>query len=153
MAKKTTKRKTTKKKARGRRPAAKSGGGGALGTVSSEALQAELARRRREASALQRKRDRLLGQLQDVERQLRDAGLATGGAGGGRRRPRNSSSLVDAMHAVLTGAEMSVTQLADAVQAAGYITTSPNFRTIVNQTLINNKNKFKRVSRGVYTAK
>ncbi len=35
----------------------------------------------------------------------------------------------------------------------GYMTTSPSFRTIVNQTLINHPKRFKRVSRGVYTAK
>ena len=47
--------------------------------------------------------------------------------------------------------EMSVTEAADAVRANGYITTSPNFRTIVNQALIRDA-RFKRVGRGLYTA-
>ena len=47
---------------------------------------------------------------------------------------------------------MSVTEMAEAVQAAGYHTESENFRTIVNQTLIKNPDAFRRVSRGRYTA-
>lgn len=47
---------------------------------------------------------------------------------------------------------MSVTEVAEAVQRQGYKTTSPSFRTIVNQTLINS-GKFRPVSRGQYTAK
>jgi hypothetical protein len=38
------------------------------------------------------------------------------------------------------------------VLASGYVTTSPNFRTIVNQTFIKNRSRFKKVSRGRYTA-
>jgi hypothetical protein len=70
----------------------------------------------------------------------------------GRRRPRNTSNLADALVDVLTGTEMSVTEVAQAVQDAGYMTTSPNFRTIVNQTLIKD-NRIKKISRGIYTAK
>ncbi|MDY7108645.1 MAG: hypothetical protein SYC29_08400 [Planctomycetota bacterium] len=68
-------------------------------------------------------------------------------------RPRNTGSLVEALKKLLTGKTMTVTEMADAVQKAGYKTSSPNFRTIVNQTLINNKKDFKRVARGQYTAK
>jgi hypothetical protein len=70
-----------------------------------------------------------------------------------RSRPRNAGSLVEALKKLLTGKTMSVTEMAAAVQKAGYKTSSPNFRTIVNQTLINNKKDFKRVARGQYTAK
>ena len=70
-----------------------------------------------------------------------------------RSRPRNTGSLVEALKKLLTGKTMTVTEMADAVQKAGYKTSSPNFRTIVNQTLINNKKDFKRVARGQYTAK
>ena len=69
------------------------------------------------------------------------------------RRPRNAGSLVESLKKLLTGKTMSVTEMADAVQKAGYKTSSPNFRTIVNQTLISNKRDFKRVARGQYTAK
>jgi hypothetical protein len=69
------------------------------------------------------------------------------------RRPRNTGSLVESLKKLLKGRTMTVTEMADAVQKAGYKTSSPNFRTIVNQTLINNKKDFKRVARGQYTAK
>ena len=69
------------------------------------------------------------------------------------RRPRNAGSLIESLRKLLTGKTMSVTEMADAVQKAGYKTSSPNFRTIVNQTLINNKKDFKRIARGQYTAK
>jgi hypothetical protein len=45
-----------------------------------------------------------------------------------------------------------VTQVAAAVQKAGYKTFAANFRTIVNQTLIKNRKIFKKISRGQYTA-
>jgi hypothetical protein len=46
---------------------------------------------------------------------------------------------------------MSVSDVAEAVQKAGYKTTSAKFRSIVNHHLM--KGSFKRVGRGVYTAK
>jgi hypothetical protein len=61
-------------------------------------------------------------------------------------------NLIEALGKVLDGKTMSVTEVSEAVQKAGYKTTSPSFRTIVNQTLINS-GKFKRVERGKYTAK
>lgn len=60
-------------------------------------------------------------------------------------------NLVEALVKVLTGRTMSVTEVTQAVQDAGYQTSSANFRTIVNQTLIKSK-AFKKVSRGKYTA-
>lgn len=134
-----------------RRKAAQSAG---LETMSSAALQAELARRQRQASSLLRKRDRLREQLAEIEREISEMGAnAVVGVEPGRKRARNAENLVEAMHRVLTGTELTVTELAEAVQAAGYVTTSPNFRTIVNQTLIKYPKMFKRISRGVYTAK
>ena len=61
-------------------------------------------------------------------------------------------NLVQALAKVLKGRSMGVTEVSHAVQEAGYRTTSPNFRTIVNQTLIKSP-LFKRLSRGQYTAK
>ena len=114
-------------------------------------LQAEIARREKGLTKLRRKRERLLKNLADVEAALAKVGASLGG---GRRGPRmrNDSSLLDALIKVLTGKTMSVTEAAEAVQNAGYKTSSPNFRTIVNQCFIANKKKFKRVSRGNYTA-
>lgn len=72
----------------------------------------------------------------------------------GRRRARNQQSLAESLKELLTGTTMSVTEMADAVQKAGYKTKSAgNFRTIVNQTLIRDPSTFKRVGRGQYTAK
>lgn len=72
---------------------------------------------------------------------------------GSRKRHRNDSNLVEALQQVLSGKTMGVTEAAAAVQAAGYKTTSPNFRTIVNQTLIKHPKTFPKQSRGKYTAK
>lgn len=125
-----------------------------LESMSSAALHAELSRRQRQASSLLRKRDRLREQLASVESEIAELGAtAVMGVEPGRKRARNAESLVDAMHRVLQSTELTVTELAEAVQAAGYVTTSPNFRTIVNQTLIKYPKMFKRVSRGLYTAK
>lgn len=73
----------------------------------------------------------------------------------GRRGPRgrNTANLVDSLASVLRGKTMGVSEVSQAVQRAGYKTTSPNFRTIVNQALITNTDKFKKVARGQYTAK
>jgi len=54
---------------------------------------------------------------------------------------------------VLRGKTLSVSEVSDAVQRAGYKTGSSNFRTIVNQSLLANPSKFKKVARGQYTAK
>jgi vacuolar-type H+-ATPase subunit D/Vma8 len=113
-------------------------------------LRAELARRQRSLSHLQRKRDTLLTKLRELDKQIASAG---GHLGGARRRPRNEKNLVDALHEVLTGKTMSVTDVSEEVQRKGYMTTSPSFRTIVNQTLINHPDRFKRIDRGQYTAK
>src|SRR5690606_1740755 len=69
----------------------------------------------------------------------------TGRAG---RRPRNEANLVDSLRKVLDGKTMGVAEVAEAVQAAGYRTTSANFRTIVNQALITNPKVFRKVARG-----
>jgi hypothetical protein len=84
----------------------------------------------------------------------RRSGGTARGAARGRRRARNQQSLAESLKTLLTGNTMSVTDMADAVQKAGYKTKSAgNFRTIVNQTLIRDPKTFKRVGRGQYTAK
>lgn len=137
MAKKTTKRK-----------AATAGAAG----MSTAELQAELQRRERNVRKLERRREKLMGELAAVEKELASEG-ALSASGGIRRRPRNEMNLVDSLAKVLKGKEMSVTDVTQAVQQAGYMTTAANFRTIVNQALIREKKKFKKVSRGMYTAR
>ena len=120
-----------------------------LTDMSITALQSEIKRREKHAGSLQKRREKLVKQLAEIDAEI--ASIGGLGGGGGGRRPRNESNLPEALVQVLTGKTMSVTEAADAVQKAGYITTSPNFRTIVNQALIRDK-RFKRVGRGQYTA-
>jgi hypothetical protein len=128
---------------------------GGLAGASVGDLRKELARRARRVGGLERKRDRLLAKVNALNAQIAEFGGATRGlmaAVSGRTRPRNEANLVESLKKVLTDKVMSVTDVAEAVQKAGYATTSPNFRTIVNQALIAS-GKFKRVGRGQYTAK
>lgn len=130
--------------------------GAAVDGVSTETLKRELKRRQAEFGRLVSRRDRVAAQLAELEAELMELGGAGGyGAtarGGVRRRPRNETNLADALVKVLTGSTMGVTEVAEAVQAAGYRTSAANFRTIVNQTLLRDK-RIKKVSRGRYTAK
>jgi len=138
----------------------------ALRSVPTGALHAELRRRRRTSSALARQRARLLARLEALDAKIREFGgeivRAVRGAGADavagrarlaarRKRPKNSMSLEEALAKVLKGRTLGVTEASGAVRKAGYRTTSPNFRTIVNQTLIKSR-KFRKVSRGKYTA-
>jgi len=105
-----------------------------------------------------KKRSTILARIAKIDQEIVDAGGSVrAGAGGGmvagvRKRPKNEMSLVESLHAALKGKTLSVTDVAEAVQKAGYVTTSPSFRTIVNQALLANRGKFKKVSRGNYTA-
>lgn len=150
VAKKTTKKRGTKKSTKKKTAARASGPG--LGKASIEDLQAELARREREVGRLQKKRERLAAQIAEVESELAALG-ALGATGGVRKRPKNEKNLTDTLHDVLSGKTMGVTEAANAARAAGYLSTAENFRTIVNQTLLRETKKFKKVARGQYTAK
>ncbi|MHC4414240.1 MAG: hypothetical protein ACYS0G_03030 [Planctomycetota bacterium] len=132
---------------------------GGLHTVSTTELQAEIRRRERLSDSLLVKRQRLLKQLEDLDAQVESLGRQTRSAAsrvGSRRagtRPRNPVVLVDALKRVLDKKTLSVSDAATAVRRAGDQTTSANFRTIVNQTLIGNRRTFKKVARGMYTLK
>jgi len=152
-----------KKKARGRKKAASSrkrvskvGAAGSprqLGGLSTGELERELSRRQSAARRLERRRDRLAEQLDVVDRELAALGGLGGiSIGGVRKRPRNDMNLAESLAKVLKSKTMSVTEVSEAVQKAGYRTSAANFRTIVNQTLIKDS-RFKKVSRGRYTAK
>jgi hypothetical protein len=123
-----------------------------LAKLSVTDLNRELKRRQKGGQSLLRKRAKLMEKIHALDARLRELGMAAGGGFSGGQRPRNESYLVEALAAVLKGKTMSVTEVTEAVQTAGYKTTSPNFRTIVNQALIAS-GKFKRVRRGQYTAK
>jgi septal ring factor EnvC (AmiA/AmiB activator) len=124
-----------------------------LNAVSVHELRRELARRQRDLTSLHRRRSSVMEKLKALDAQIASLGGSIGtGPDGVRRRPRNEKNLVAALVEALTDKTMSVTEVAEDVQRRGYVTTSPSFRTIVNQTLINS-GKFKRVGRGLYTAK
>ncbi len=123
-----------------------------INTMSIAELQAELQRRERGIRKLERRRERLLDELATVDAELGAVG-ALSSSGSIRRRPRNEMNLVDSLAAVLDNKTMSVTEVTQEVQKAGYMTTAANFRTIVNQALIREKKVFKKVARGQYTAK
>ncbi len=116
-------------------------------------LRAELALRERGISKLRNKHAKLAAKAAALEAQIRElGGSVSGGLTGRGSRPRNTKNLVESMAQLLKGKTLSVTDIAQAVQDAGYRTTSPNFRTIVNQALINSP-LFKNISRGKYTLK
>jgi hypothetical protein len=126
--------------------------GGSLANLSLSELSREIARRERTGKTILRKRERLAAKLRAMDAQIAEMGLSGGGSVTGRRRPKNEMNLVDALAKLLDGKTMSVTDVTAAVQKAGYNTNAANFRTIVNQCLINS-GKFKRIDRGQYTAK
>lgn len=117
--------------------------------MSTSELQAEIRRRTGRNQSLQKRYEKLVKKLEDLRKEIAASGGTVVGGGG---RASNELSLVDSLKKVLTGKTMGVGQAADAVLATGYMSTSPNFRTIVNQTFIKHRNKFKKVSRGRYTA-
>ena len=131
-----------------------------LTNMSLPELQREILRRQRQLErrikTLVEKRERLLAQVTDIESEIASAEVEIKANGGtpsvSRKRPRNTNTLADALAHMLKDQHMSVTEVSAAVQGAGYRTTSPNFRTIVNQTLLKDA-RFKRVSRGRYTVK
>ncbi len=125
---------------------------GSIGNMSTAELQRELRKRERGLRGLQRTRERLASRIQELDAQIMELGGVITGLGGVRKRAKNDAKLVDALVKLLSGKTMGVTEASIAVQKAGYKTTSPNFRTIVNQALIKDK-RFKRVERGQYTAR
>ncbi len=112
--------------------------------------------RRSSVAKLQKKRDELQAKVAGLDRQIAAAG---GGGGGGASprtaggRARNPTSLGEAIAAVVGGkGAMTVGDIMDAVLAAGYRSTSANFRGIVNQTLIKDE-RFHSAGRGSYAMK
>lgn len=113
--------------------------------------------------ALMKERERIVKELRKVEEKiakLDGRSGSIGGSGAGTLTPggrvRNAKSLVETMSDVLAKAGdkgLSVQDIVDGVLATGYQTSSPNFRGIVNQTLIKERKTFTNVSRGVYAVK
>jgi hypothetical protein len=117
-------------------------------------LERTIHERRRDLQRLERKRAKLQRKLDQLDRKITSlSGSAPGGgrSGGRGSRPRNETSLSEAIAQVLSkaGGAMNVGEIAAKVQAGGYRSGSANFRSIVNQRLITEK-QFKSAGRGMY---
>jgi hypothetical protein len=126
------------------------------GVMTIAQLENALNNRRAQLNQLMKERNRAQQKLDTIERQisrLAGRGMSNGGGGGGGR-VRNPASLVATMENILKGASkpMPVGDIAEAVLKTGYKTTSANFRGIVNQTLIKEK-QFSSAGRGLYQLK
>ena len=111
--------------------------------------------RRKQVGKLTRKRDkaqRVVDELNSQIYKLTGGAVGNGRAGGGGGRARNDKPLPDYIEAALAknGKPMRVGDIVTAVQAAGYRSTSPQFKNIVNQQLIKERKRFQQIERGLY---
>lgn len=124
-------------------------------TMTIAQLQNVLNNRRAQLNELMKERNRAQQKLDAIERQISRVagrGMINGGGGiSGGGRVRNAASLVSTMEHILKGSSkpMPVGDIVNAVLKTGYKTKSANFRGIVNQTLIKEK-QFSSAGRGVY---
>lgn len=135
-------------------------------------LIAELRRRQQKLPRLQRLAARLEKQLAAVRAEIvalggavsiarsaaaagrKSSAKSAGASGGLRRRPRNKVSLSETLLSVLDKEKpKSVQTIIADVKAAGYKTTSPNFDTIIYQTIAREKKRIEKVGRGLYKLK
>lgn len=146
-----------------RRKSAGAGSGSrtSLKNISTKDLAREMRSRQRKLGTLHKRRDNLLRRASAIETEISELGgelsamsLASGKRGrrGGGKRFKNDVSLVEALHKALKGKQLGVTEVMNAVLASGYKTSAENFRVMVNQALLKHTDKFKKVSRGLYTA-
>jgi len=117
-------------------------------------LERMLNQRRKELSRLTRRRARAQRRLDDFDDKIRRLGGPAGAVRVGGRRARNDQSLVEVIHGVLqkAGRPLRVSAIAEAASAAGYRSSSANFRGIVNQMLIKDS-RFTSQNRGFYQLK
>jgi hypothetical protein len=123
---------------------------GSVSGLSLAELEKLMQSRRAEVARLSRIRDRLRKKLEGVEAKL----VAVAGESQKTTRARNHSSLQEIIHQVLAkeGGPLSVGEILERVQVAGYRSKSDNFRGIVNQTLIKDK-RLGKAGRGMYQVK
>jgi|GEM_PF-1126710 len=130
----------------------------ALAGMSIAQIEKILTDRRAEAAAIGAKRAKLEAELHALDVRLAKLGGSNGSVarkGVGRTpRAKNARSLPNVIFEVLTkaGKAMPVADIVAATQKAGYRSNSPQFRNIVNQTLITN-DRFVASSRGIYQLK
>lgn len=117
--------------------------------LSISSLERLIAKRRRDLARLLKRRQKVERKLAVIDEQI--ASMGGSGTGAKGYRARNDVSLVEAITGVLekVGGAMKVGDITDKVLTTGYRSTSPNFKSIVNQTLIKEK-MFKSAGRGLY---
>lgn len=117
-------------------------------------LQALMAQKKSKLAALGRERKQLLSKLAKLDARIAALSGQKGAEGvtpGGR--VRNSKSLPELLVEVLSGSKpMKVGDILEAILKKGYRSSSSNFRSLINQTLIKDE-RFTAVARGTYTLK
>ena len=126
----------------------------ALKTLTTADLEAELKRRKRGDAKLEKRRAKLLAELEIVERELAFLGGKSTRRGrvarSPRTRARNEVSLPDAIAmAMEVRAVVSPKEAAELVLKNGFKTTSKNFGMMVSNALSKDV-RFKRIGRGQY---
>lgn len=110
--------------------------------------------RTKQLSKLKKQRSKLQKQLDEIDFAMSkvSGGASSGGGGRTGTRAKNDKPLPDYIEDVLTknGKSMRVGDIVTAVQAAGYKSTSPAFKNIVNQQLIKERKRFVATERGIY---
>ena len=122
-------------------------------TLTIAELEEILDSRRRKLSDLQKERARQQKKLDELDREIRSLnGGRAGRRGGGRAK--NEMSLVATLESVLrsAGKPLGVGEILAKVEATGYRSNAANFRALINQTLIKEK-QFTAADRGVYQMK
>ena len=125
------------------------------GGLSISDLESMIALRRSQIAKLQKQRAPLERKLTKLNRQIEALGGESSAGrmrAGGRARNTMSLSALITQTLGKAGKPMQVGDIVDKVLAAGYRTKSGNFRGIVNQTLIKDK-QFASAGRGLYQLK
>lgn len=101
-------------------------------------LEALMNSRKGQLSSLERKRERLAEQLEQVEAEIQSI-VGSNGGRSGARRPRNEKSLhgfvVDTLKRYKKG--LALADLSDEILKSGYKTNSKNFKNVLYQCLYN----------------
>ena len=128
-----------------------------LKAISTADLQAELARREKAARSLNGRRERIVAELRAIEAELAmladgpRARIAAAVPAARATRANNPIPLSDALASVVpVGTRISPADAAEKVREAGYESGARTFGMMVATTLAKDKQRFRRVSRGMY---
>jgi len=121
-----------------------------LSRFTTSELQSEIARRGRELTRLETRREEIVAELKQLDAELGASPSFTPRPDGAGRRGRNALSLADAIAAALdVSAVVSPKEAAELVRANGYETHAKNFGMMVSNALAKDE-RFRRVARGQY---